>query len=183
MTKKDFNLIGLMFVGNIIHIVCKFLGIQVPRKLQDALYRSIADEIKNDPNCIKFTGCRSAVTGEQFNADWIDQGACPLISDQGLLLVTHGNQDGTVMVNNGQGRLMKVRIDDNRFTDIFNPTLFPIAVLACYPNARPIYWEFNGRRFWTPNQEHYVPMFLPTVNGTIYYAPMSFHLALELKLI
>lgn len=182
MTKSDLQLLGLMIIGSIIGFFSRLLKRDL--KLRLKIYKAIAEIVEKDPDAIKFTGCRSAITGEIFDPAWIDTGACPLISDQGYLMVCHGNPDGTLMIGNGKGGLMSVRIDDNRFTDIFVPGLPPITVLACYPGARPVMWDWNGRVFYNPKPDRsFVPMFLPTVGGTIIYSPMSYTLALALKLI
>lgn len=182
MTKSDLQLLGLMILGSIIGFFSRLLKRDL--KLRLKIYKAIADVIKKDPDCQEFTNCRSVITGEVFDAAWIDSGCCPLISDQGYLMVCHGNPDGTVMIGDGKGGLKSVRIDDNRFTDIFVPGLPPITVLACYPGARPTMWNWNGRTFYNPKPNRsYVPMFLPTVKGTIVYTPMSYTLALVLKLI
>lgn len=148
-------------------------------KIRLWFYDKLAKILMLDEDCLVFTNVR-VITGEKFDPMSIDNGVMPLISDQGFILATHGCPDGKVMIRKGD-RLAPVRIDDNRFTDIFMPGL-DIIVLGCFPGARPESWEHNGRHFINPGH-YYAPMFMfITKDQKLVYAPVSWKLAVDMKL-
>ena len=181
MTKKEKALGMWIALGFIIGALATMLPAKYKAIVIAFLHKHIADCIKDRPETIVYTNAR-LVTGEEFHSDLIAQGPCPVITDQGVLLCTHGSPDGKLgIVDNGEYKF--VQTDDNRFTDIFKAGLnFPIQVLACYPATRPSMWFHNGRWFTTPSNQYNVPMILPCVAGTLYYSPMPEKLARAFKM-
>lgn len=176
MTKQEKQLGMWIALALLATLIMRFLPVKYKTKMVIFLHGHIADCIKDDPKTLVYTNAK-LVTGEEFHSDLVDVGPCPVITDQGVLLCTHGSMDGKLgIVDNGEYKF--VQTDDNRFTDIFRAGLnFPIQVLACYPATRPSMWTHNGRWFTTPSNQYNVPMILPCVNGTLYYSPMPEKLA------
>lgn len=182
MSSQNKALLGLAIVA---HFFKWFFGLfkkPVPEKVMNTIYKAIAEELKANPNCQQFTNVKSAITGESFNCGWLDAGMIPLISDQGFLLATHGDQNGRVSIGPDQsGTLVFVDPWDERFTRIWAPGTF-VTVLSCYPAYRPAIWQENGVTFINASNEP-VPVYLPCINGTVYYCPMPYQVALALKMI
>ena len=182
MSSSNKALIGLAIVAHFLKWVFGLFKKTVPKKLMTAIYKAIAAEIEKNPDCQKFTNCRSALTGEVFDIDWINSGFVPLTSDQGFLVATHGDLKGQVSIGPDQsGNLVFVDPWDERFTRVWIPGTI-VKVLACYSAYRPYSWTENGVVFINASSDP-VPVYIPCVNGTIYYCPMPYQVALALKMI
>jgi hypothetical protein len=182
MTRNEKRLGMWIAIGFVAGLVASLLPAKYGNLLIAFVHARIANCIKNRPETIVYTNARLATTGEVFRSEMISNGPCPVITDQGVLLCTHGSVDGKLGVVD-EGKYTFVQTNDNRFTDIFNAGLnFPIQVLACYPATRPSMWFHNGRWFNTPSHQYNVPMILPCIDGTLYYSPMPEKLAKAFKL-
>lgn len=182
MSKQHTALLGLAIISGILQWIFGLFKKPIPERIIRALQKAVAEEIKNDPECQHFTNVRSALTGEIFKAEWINAGMVPLISDQGYLLATHGNWEGKLSIGPDEnGKFVFVDPWNEKISQVWIPGTV-VHVLACYPAYRPMAWNENGVTFINVSSDP-VPVYIPCVDGTLYYYPMPYKVALALKMI
>lgn len=89
--------------------------------------------------------------------------------NDGYLVILHGSPFGRFIID----PKTEVRIDDNRFTDLFPPGA-NVLVVSCYPGSRPFEWSHNGRHFKNlAHEAGCVPLTFGTTDNKVYIREVS----------